>query len=178
MPMKSKQRGYVRWAILPSLLLGSSLGGDAQAVATNAVVTQTTELKQQPSAQAVNVMQLQAQQQVSIQSRQGGWYQVETTVGANAQGWIPLFFVRFAAQPPTGSALKLTTPVQVFKSTQQVTSTTGVRGLNRGDIESSTGDFAAFAVMQTYQVAALATAEFAQMAPLQANPDIVLEKQP
>lgn len=178
MHMQFKLRGHVRRAVMLSLLLGSSLAGGADTVATHALVTQTTALKQQPSIQAEDVMQLQAQQQVSIQSRQGGWYQVGTTSGVNAQGWLPLFFVRLTVLSAVGSTLRATTPVQVFKSSQQVTTTTGVRGLDRGDIESSTGDFAALAVMQTFRVSGTAAAAFAQTAPLQGNPDIVLEQQP
>lgn len=151
----------------------------SQATSTSAQVTQQTPLKQQPEMQADNITTLNAQQSIAISSRQGGWYQVETSDETKLQGWLPLFFVRFTQTATTAvTPLNLPSSNSVFKSSQQVTSTTGVRGLNRGDIESSTGDFAALVTMQKFGLADGDLGNFAEVVALQANPDIALENKP
>jgi len=151
----------------------------SHATTTSAQVTQTTPLKQQPMMQADNITSLQAQQSITINARQGGWYQVQTSDETKLQGWLPLFFVRFTQPTKTAvTPLNLPRSNSVFKSSQQVTSTTGVRGLNRGDIESSTGDFAALVTMQKFELSASDLGNFGQSVALQANPDIKLEHKP
>lgn len=156
-----------------------AVGLQSQATTTSAQVTQTTPLKQQPMMQADNITSLQAQQSITINTRQGGWYQVETLDETKLQGWLPLFFVRFSqSAKTTDKPLDLPSSDSVFKSSQQVTSTTGVRGLNRGDIESSTGNFVALVTMQKFELSPSDLGNFAPSVTLQANPDITLENKP
>lgn len=159
------------------LLAGTVIS--ANAATSSGQVTQATDLKIQPTMQAAAVAALKAQQQVDISTRQGGWYQVKTVDSASQQGWLPLFFVRFTHQKPNADpSLAAPTADRVFKNQQQVTTTTGVRGLNRGDIEASTGDFLALANVQKLKVKADAVQEFVSVAEITANPDIAVEQQP
>lgn len=159
------------------LLAGSVISTNA--ATSSGQVTQATDLRAQPTMQADAVAPIQAHQQVDITTRQGGWYQVETLDSTKQQGWLPLFFVRFTHQKPNADpSLVAPTADSVFKNQQQVTTTTGVRGLNRGDIEASTGDFLALANVQKLKVKADAVQEFVSVAEITANPDITVEQQP
>lgn len=150
----------------------------AIATSSQGQVTQDTTLKNQPSMQAQVSGTVTAKQEIEVFKRQGGWYQINTTAESPQQGWLPLFFVRFTKQAYQPDNLRAPSLGDVFKTEQQVTSATGVRGLNRGQIEASTGDFNALAVAQQWSLNAAQVQPFVTEMPLMTNADIQVEVKP
>ncbi len=76
-----------------ALFLFSLFSGPGHAAEQSASTLQETTLRESASNSAASVAELPAQAQVSIISRQGGWYEVKSSSGK--QGWLPLLAVRF-----------------------------------------------------------------------------------
>ncbi len=162
----------------------------------SATLKHDSALLAQPEPKAAVMQQIKAPAPLTILQRQGGWYQVnlvataqpaqnntthtavrvsqQTTITrATDHGWLRLFnvqFVRGRYQPDNLPAADLTGLIQ--SNFQQVTSSTGVRGLDKVNIQQAKPDFAMLARLQAYQQTAAQAQTFATAAKLQSEPKI------
>lgn len=105
-------------------------------------VVRVTDLRDLPASDGKLLEVLQANVEVAVAERQGGWYKVRI---GNRQGWVRLTAVRFAtATPSSPQSGGLTASLGFLKSgrsaVQTGTVTTGVRGLSETDLANSTPD--------------------------------------
>jgi uncharacterized protein YgiM (DUF1202 family) len=112
---------------------------------------------------------------LTIISRQGGWYHVRLASGQD--GWLPMTSLRLN---PAGGASGSSTPQQssssgffsLFESGRSgasgTTATTGVRGLNTGDIANAQPNPAAVAELDQWTMKPADATAFAQQLPLKA----------
>lgn len=97
-----------------------------------------------PYSDANVIASLPVNTNVTIVTRQGGWYQVHTAAGQS--GWLPMTSLRLGTGPGAGSSNTSTSSsfASLFDSGRSgaagTTATTGVRGLNTGDIANATPD--------------------------------------
>lgn len=134
----------------------------------SATVKQPSPLLAQPSTDAAELARLAAEQPVSVLDRQGGWYQV--AVPEQATGWLRLFqlqFVKGRYQPDNLPLSDLTGLIR--GSHQQVTSSTGVRGLDKVAISNAKADFAQLEQLQRLQQTNDKAQAFANAASLKAD---------
>ena len=107
-----------------------------------AMTVKETVVRVAPGSQSGQVAVLPADESVSLQSRQGGWYQI---VFRNEQsGWLPLLSIRKVGLT-TGAKPGKTSGLRSVLSTYRtgssgVTVATGVRGLDAVDLEKSQPD--------------------------------------
>ncbi|GHG60297.1 hypothetical protein GCM10010919_03660 [Alishewanella longhuensis] len=142
---------------------------------TNATVKQATPLLAQPVADAAELARLAAEQPVAVLERQGGWYQV--AVPEQATGWLRLFqlqFVKERYQPDNVPLRELTGLMR--GSHQQVTSSTGVRGLDKVAITNAKPDFEQLVLLQSFQQPAEQAQTFAKAANLKTDSSIKVQE--
>jgi len=157
------------------------------------LATQPATLKQDgpllatPSLDAAVVTELKAPAPLTVLQREGGWYQVTpkassataaTAATAASSGWLRLFHVQFVKgryQPDNLPLSDLTGLIQ--SNFQQVTSSTGVRGLDKVAITDASPNFANLAALHNYQQNAAQALAFATAGQLRGDPNILLEEQ-
>lgn len=141
---------------------------------SSATVKQDGPLFAEPSPSAATLLSLKAKEPLHVLTRQGGWYQV--TPAEKTMGWVRLFSVQFVKgryQPDNIPLEELAGLVQ--GSHQQVTSSTGVRGLDKVAITNATPNFDNLLLLQAYQQPAAQAEAFAQSGQLQADTSISLQ---
>lgn len=127
--------------------------------AQQATVRQPTPLLQTPAADARQLAELAGSERLDILQRQGGWYQVAPQ--QKPHGWVRLFAVQFDKSLYQPDNLPLKDIRQLVRpGHNQVTSTTGVRGLDKVAIETAKPDFRALQQMQAWQQDPAALTEF------------------
>jgi uncharacterized protein YraI len=149
-PIRSKN------LLLCSVLLSSTL----VALADPGQTTVSTELKSTPNPSASTITTLPAGQALQIGVRQGAWYQVKTAQG---EGWVRMLNVRLhngTTRSGESAMSGLTALGQASRSNTTVA--TGVRGLNRQDLEQAQEDPAEVAKLEKYRVSADEARKFGQ----------------
>jgi hypothetical protein len=116
----------------------------AAAVATAQTVV-AGNLTSGPYSDASVVSALPNGAAVTVIERQGGWYHVKTADGQ--EGWLPMTSIRYNSSGTGTAAAPGTDWAGLFNSGRSgsggSTATTGVRGLNTGDIANATPDIKA-----------------------------------
>uniref|UniRef100_A0A486XU54 SH3b domain-containing protein n=1 Tax=Rheinheimera sp. BAL341 TaxID=1708203 RepID=A0A486XU54_9GAMM len=166
------QRLSLLWLLMFSLLM-FSLAATANPSAT---VKQTTPLLEHPEPNATKLAQLSAEQTVTVLDRSGGWYKVN--VPQHDIGWLRLFNLQFSKsryQPDNTPLRQL--PGVLRSSHNQVTSSTGVRGLDKVSLTTAKPDFEQLKALQNLQLTTAEAQLFANQAKLKANPAIALQEQ-
>ncbi|MGD8828384.1 MAG: SH3 domain-containing protein, partial [Gammaproteobacteria bacterium] len=128
-----------------AMLLATGVAGASE----RATVTRPAELQDAPYADASRTASVAGNQSVQILLRQGGWYKVRTDAGA--EGWLRMFSVRLGSSPTrTETASRDDDSGGWFSffrrsrtGSRQSTATTGIRGLDSGDIKTAQPDPAA-----------------------------------
>lgn len=140
-----------------------------------ATTRQPTPLLIQPVPDAAIVTELPKSTELQVLTRQGGWYQVAPT--AQPQGWVRLFSLQLskAMFRPDNQPLTDLNGL-VLPGHNQVTSSTGVRGLDKVAIESATADFNALVTLQSFQQQPATAEAFARAAGLQSEPAVQLKE--
>lgn len=93
-----------------------------------------TEIKKEPYSDAQTVGTLAEKAQVKVLARQGGWMQIEA---GTLSGWVRMLSIRMnSGQSSIASGLKSLFYVARTGSSGQ-TVTTGVRGLDKEDIQNA-----------------------------------------
>ena len=144
----------------PILLGGLLLSTALFAYADPGQTTVATDLKSSPDANASTVSQLPAGQAVQIETRQGAWYQVKTSQG---EGWVRMLNVRLQSGTASSGESTLSGLAALGKATRSSTTVaTGVRGLNRKDLQAAQEDPAEVAKLDQYRVSADEARQFGQ----------------
>lgn len=142
---------------------------------TSATIKQPTPLLAEPRPNATELALLPTAQSVSVLGRQGGWYQVAAM--QEATGWLRLFnlqFVKGQYQPDNLPLRELSGLIR--GSHQQVTSSTGVRGLDKVAITSAKPDFDQLLALQNFRQPAAQAQAFAAQANLKADTAIKVQE--
>lgn len=135
--------------LLFSLILGLPL----IALADPGYVTEATELRDGPYADAKSVADLPDAATVEIRGRQGGWYQVQL---GDKQGWVRMSSLRLRAPGARAGVLEGGRSV----ATQSV-ATTAVRGMNAVQIQNAVPDIPAVDALENSAVTADAARGYA-----------------
>ncbi len=161
-----------RWLGAGAILL-LVLGAVHAASSSTAQTVVSGNLTSGPYSDSSVVAAVPANASLSVIERQGGWYHVKLASGQD--GWLPMASIRYNAT--TGSSAAPGTDwASLFQSgrsgTSGSTATTGVRGLNTGDIANAKPDPKAVAELDQWQVKPGAARGYAEKLPLTANPKI------
>ncbi|HEX6549321.1 MAG TPA: SH3 domain-containing protein [Gammaproteobacteria bacterium] len=117
------------------------LGGVHAAATSNAQTVANVNLNDGPYSDAHTVAAVPPNTGVTILERRGGWYRVRLASGKD--GWIPMTSLRFGSTNSAGSSWNAS-DFNLFESGRAggsgTTATTGVRGLNTGDIANARPD--------------------------------------
>ena len=159
-----------RFVVIGALLLSTLAVAD-----TAAIVKQATPLLDTPSVDANSLGQLEGEEQVMVLGRQGGWYQVKPLM--QEAGWLRLFHLQFVQEryQPDNLPIRELSGL-IWGRHQQVTSSTGVRGLDKVAIVNAQPDYEQLAQLQQYQQSAREAQTFAKQALLKTNPQIPLKE--
>ncbi|HEY3644807.1 MAG TPA: SH3 domain-containing protein [Gammaproteobacteria bacterium] len=160
-----------RWFSLAMLLL--VLGALHAAATSTAQTVVAGNLVSGPHSDASVVAAVPNGAAVTVIERQGGWYHVRTTTGQD--GWLPMTSIRYDATS-SGAAAPGTDWASLFNSGRSgsggTTASTGVRGLNTGDIANAKPDPAAVAELEDWAAKPGQAKDFAADVPLTAKPKI------
>ena len=160
-----------RWLGLTALLL--ALGALHAAATSTAQTVVAGNLVSGPHSDASVVTAVPNGAAVTVIERQGGWYHVRTTAGQ--EGWLPMTSIRYDGTS-SGAAAPGTDWASLFNSGRSgsggSTASTGVRGLNTGDIANAKPDTAAVAKLDDWAVKPAQAKDFAADVPLTAKPKI------
>ncbi len=143
-------------------------------MATPAILITDSELRAKPKFTADSRASLSKGESVTIKSRQRGWYQVERS---NQQsGWVTLLQVRFSKVKSNQAGSELSKIVSLRQGHNNITATTGVRGIGENEIKNSTANFIALATASKYRVGEKQAQEYASKIPLKEQSIPYLEK--
>jgi hypothetical protein len=162
-----------RWLVSGATFL-LVLGAVHAASSTNAQTVAAGNLTSGPYSDSSVVAPVAANAAVTVIERQGGWYHVRLDSGKD--GWLPMTSIRYAAAG-TGAAPAGGTDWSALLQSGRTgsggsTASTGVRGLNTGDIENAQPDPKAVAELDQWQMKPGAARGFAERLPLTADPKI------
>ena len=160
-----------RWLGLALLLL--ALGAVHAAASSTAQTVVAGNLVSGPHSDASVVAAIPNGTAITVIERQGGWYHVRTTAGQD--GWLPMTSIRYDSTS-NGAAAPGTDWASLFNSGRSGagggTASTGVRGLNTGDIANAKPDPSAVAGLERWTAKPAEAKDFANDIPLKANPKI------
>ena len=160
-----------RWLGLTTLLL--MLGAVHATSVTTAQTVVAGNLTSGPNSDASVVAAVPNATGVTVIERQGGWYHVRLASGQD--GWLPMTSIRYNSAGSGGGSTG-TDWAGLFQSGRSgsggTTATTGVRGLNTGDIANAKPDPAAVAELEKWQAKPPEAKSFAAELPLKADPKI------
>jgi uncharacterized protein YgiM (DUF1202 family) len=159
-----------RWLGLLTITL--ILGAVHAAAVSTAQTVVAGNITSSPNSDAKVVAAVPNATGVSIIERQGGWYHVRLASGQD--GWLPMTSIRYNSGT-TGTA-QSTDWSSLFQSGRSgaagSTATTGVRGLNTGDIANAKPDEKAVAELDKWKARPNEAKNFAAALPLTADPQI------
>jgi uncharacterized protein YgiM (DUF1202 family) len=160
-----------RWGLLLLALL-MTLAVHAAASQSTAQTVLETPLNSAPYSDASAVTTLPAGTNITIIERQGGWYHVRLNSGQD--GWLQMTSIRMdnASSGSSGSGWGFGWLSSLFESGRSgatgVTATTGVRGLNTGDIANAKPDPQAAKEITAWSATPQQARQFAQQLDLKA----------
>ena len=128
-----------------------------------ATVVNKTDLKKAPQFQAEVVQQLDEGQQIDIIRRQRAWYLVNAK---QLEGWINMLSVRYDIEPINQRSTSLLSVLGLKQGHDNITATTGVRGIDAADIKAASPNFEGLLFAQKYQESTESATNFAQAASL------------
>ena len=169
-----------RWGSILLVLL-VTLGVHA-ASQSGAQTIMDTQLNAAPYSDANNIVPVPSSTNVTILSRQGGWYHVRLDSGQD--GWLRMTSLRMNSSS-SGSSWGMGWLSQLFGSGRSgatgTTATTGVRGLNTGDIANARPDPQAVDSLNAWTATPDQARQFAQELHLKAQqipylPDIKVQQ--
>jgi hypothetical protein len=152
---------------------------------TSAMTVAAAKLNDGPYSDANTLSTVPVNTGLTILARQGGWYHVR--LGSGQMGWVPMTNLRLNAAGGGGSNAPASAGGSSFFSLFEsgrsgaggTTATTGVRGLNTGDIANAQPDPAAVALLDQWIQKPDAAKSYAAALPLTAvKVDNLPEKKP
>ena len=157
-----------RWLGLSAAML-MVLGAVHAAAGSDASTIVGANLNSGPYSDASVVVAVPSGSAVSVIERQGGWYHVRLASGQD--GWLPMTSIRYNG----GSSASAggTNWSSLFESGRSgaggATATTGVRGLNTGDIQNAKPDPQAVTALDAWTAKPPEARDFAAKLPVQAQ---------
>lgn len=140
------------------LAIAALAAGVAQA-ADPGTLSRAESLREKPFADAKVLAPLASGAKVDIVSRNGGWYQVKS---GTKTGWVRMLSVRRATATKTTSVAGVAGVASGRTGTGAVVTTTGVRGLDSGELTAATFDEVQVAQAEKYRVTGADAAAFAK----------------
>ncbi|MGE5624960.1 MAG: SH3 domain-containing protein [Bacillota bacterium] len=150
-----------------SAILVLVLGAVHAASGSNASTVVSGNLTSGPYSDASVVAPVPTGTAVSVIERQGGWYHVRLASGQD--GWLPMTSIKYDGGS-AGTSSSSTNWSSLFESGRAgaggTTASTGVRGLNTGDIANAVPDPKAVAQLDKWAVKPPEAKQFARELPL------------
>lgn len=137
-----------RSMIAVTFAVAAAFAGHAALAADSGTLTRAEGLRTKPFADAKVLAPLAAGTKVNIILRKGGWYQV---TAAGRTGWVRMLSVRRRAAAQT-SITGIASVASGRAGTGKVVTTTGVRGLDSGDLGAAVFNEAQIARAENYRV--------------------------
>ena len=163
MPALRYHRGMAFRTLLAFALVALSCMAGAQ---EQAFTNRSTELKEQGAADGRVLATLPENTPVRVLARGGGWTRIDA---GGTPGWVRVFHLRFPAVAETssssGNALTgLGSALGIGKQRPQAanTATTGIRGLDKEQVQSASPDAEALRRLQSFRVDRAAAERFAR----------------
>ena len=148
-----------------------ALGGVHAAASSNATTVAAGNLTSGPFSDASVVAPVATGAAITVIERKGGWYHVK--LGTGQDGWLPMASIRYdssGAAATGGGGSDWAALLQSGRSGSGGSSaTTGVRGLNTGDIENAVPDPAAVTELDDWAMKPGQAKRFAQQLPAEAQ---------
>jgi hypothetical protein len=139
------------------------------ALAEPASVIREIELKQAPATDAPTLATLATDAKVDVLERKGGWTRIKAEGGK--EGWVRMLALRYAgtgeAKSGDSGIVQLLNVARSGTSGTQVT--TGVRGLDKAQLENAQPSPAELKKMEGFSAAKDAAAQFAAAGKLEAQ---------
>ena len=146
-----------------SVLLAATLATGAALAADPGTLTRADSLRDKPFADAKVVAPVAGGTKVDIVTRNGGWYQVKA---GGKTGWVRMLSVRRSAAAGGSSIAGLASVASGRTGTGKVSTTTGVRGLDSGDLATAAFNETEVALAERNRVNARDAAAFAKQGKL------------
>lgn len=125
---------------------------------------QDTEVREKPQIRAAVLGSVDADTEIAVRDRVGGWYQIEAVPLA---GWVQLLSVRFESSAYRPGRMGVSSLWKsVTKGHSDITVTTGVRGLGEKEIRQASINPEALRQLQTIAITPDTAREFARQAHL------------
>ena len=165
----------MRRALIIGVLLLATLGVVQADSGSNAQTVVAGNMNDGPYSDANPIGNVPVNTNVTVLSRQGGWYKVRLPTGQI--GWLPMTDLRLGNPGSGGTNAPASSGSHGFFSLFEsgrsgasgTTATTGVRGLNTGDIANAKPDPAAVAELDQWMVKPPVAVSFAGALKLQAE---------
>ena len=165
------------WLAMGAVML-LVLGGVHAAASSNASTVVAGNLASGPYSDAGAVAPVASGTAVTVIERKGGWYHVK--LGTGQDGWLPMASIRYdssGAAATAGGGSDWAALLQSGRSGSGGSSaTTGVRGLNTGDIENAVPDPAAVTELEDWAAKPGQARRYAQQLPADAQKVDYLDK--
>lgn len=137
-------------------------------LAEPATTTRSTELKAQPTSDAITLATLPEKEKIETIKRQGAWIQVKSADGKI--GWLRMLSLRLGNSESQKTTSGLGSLLGFGRSTTTGgTVTTGVRGLSEEDLENAKPNPAELEKMEKFSVNKTQAKRFATSAKLQSQ---------
>ena len=145
------------------------LGTVHAAAGTNASTIVSGNLTSGPASDASVVAPVPTGTAVSVIERQGGWYHVKLATGQD--GWLPMTSIKYdGGSSGTASSTNWSSLFESGRSgAGGTTASTGVRGLNTGDIANAVPDPAAVKELEKWAAKPPEARQFANQLPAKAT---------
>jgi len=128
------------------------------------------ELKQEPFSDASTISRLEANTELDVLTRQGGWMRVKAEAG---EGWLKMTSIRLgvavAAKGDSGLGSLAKMALTGRSGNTGVTATTGIRGLSPEELKNATPNPEAVKQLDQYASSKTKTQAFASAGKLQAQ---------
>lgn len=160
------------WKSLGAALVLSCAAGAA--CAESALTARATDLQGQPQADAAAIVNLPENTKVDVVSRRGAWTQVKTAAGQT--GWVRMLNLKQESSSAAASSSGSGNPVSGLatllgsgRTSSSATTTTGVKGLQKEDVQNAQANPTEFQKFKTYAVGKDAGEAFAKRSKLHPN---------
>lgn len=141
------------------LLAAVALAAGAAHAADPGTLSRAESLREKPFADAKVVVPIARGAKVDIVSRSGGWYQVKS---GTRTGWVRMLSVRRAAATTSTSVAGVAGVASGRTGTGAVVTTTGVRGLDSGELDAAKFDEVQIAAAEKLRVSRADAEAFAK----------------
>ena len=128
-----------------------------------ATVVNKADLKAAPQFQSEVIQSLDKGQKVDILRRQRAWYLVNTM---QLEGWVNMLSVRYEIERVNQRSTSLLSALGLKKGHDNITATTGVRGIDVADLTAAEPSFEGLLYAEKFKADEASARDYAQQIPL------------